>query len=322
MSKRKSKQTKPETVKVQKHQVYNIVYSALFDNSIEYLRNNGNSDVADSVVASINDLANKRLDLYSPHRVSETHDNLPVYDIHPKSPNLNDNVSILYVYDDKQGDLRVALRLLAVPHEHKEQKEDIKLVRKRLKISEDKVYFKEESSVQINGKSYPSASKLLYSPKGTEHNVLIYPKDFYGHIRYFISIDGKEQSARFKEMNDAKCHVIDSIVHQVESGIFGTTELDLGFEYSDLVHLLDYAFKYYYQNKTSFKNFIYHKWSLELDSHSYIYIFTIKYTRDSVLQFGIHNSEIMFLYSSDEYGDEFLDNVTDIVIEELSFYIT
>lgn len=315
---KKSKQRKSDVVKIPKHQVYNIVYSTLFDNGIEYLRNNGNSDVADSIVATINDLANKNLSIYkkTPHKVSITNDNLPVYDIHPKAPNLNDNVSILYVYDDKHGDLRVALRLLAVPHEHKEQQEAIKLVRKRLSTSEDKIYFKKESSIVIKGKSFPSESKLLYSRKGTEHKVDIYPKDFYDNIRYFISVDGTEISERFKSLDLAEKHVIDTLISKIEDGVFGSTNLTINFQ--DLQHLLRYTFNYYYNSKTSFKNFIYRKWSIELDSHSYIYIFKLRYEKDLILQFGTHNSDILFEYFTDEYGDAFLDKVTDIIENALS----
>jgi hypothetical protein len=92
-------------------------------------------------------------------------------------------------------------------------------------------------------------------------------------------------------------------------------------DYYDLEHILELSFTTFYTNKSSFKDITYHNWVLECDIHQYIYIFRLRFKGDVQLQFGIHDSKVCFVYFTNEYGEDFLDRMTEIVKRKITAYI-
>ena len=92
-------------------------------------------------------------------------------------------------------------------------------------------------------------------------------------------------------------------------------------DYEDLRRILDCSFTAYYQKKSCFECFIYHNWTVEVNLLNYVYIFSLRYYKNVLLQFGVSDSEIKVLHHTDGYGKEFRDKITGIIKEVMSGYV-
>ena len=111
----------------------------------------------------------------------------------------------------------------------------------------------------------------------------------------------------------------------IENALQQYVEADYFFWDDALEYILEKAFTTYFNERIRFKNIIFRNltfrnWKFELDIHQYN-IFRLCYKGDVQLQFGIHDSKVLFEYFTNEYGEAFLDRMTEIVKQKISAYI-